>query len=211
MFRIKTPAKFRKYYDVVLKNFPTVGEGGLKLESQVVYSRLKMLPKTKLPLDRTNVKIALSDLILGFKRSSYFLVFKLEDVDHEGRRLTFALKGLTTTSSWKLSSRMGPNCSAHKANALCYVQLNDDESRKSIKISRNQKSLIRLAIQENLEKLSQNPIATNIENILNNRLGDSIKKSIAEKEIESRLVKGVLLYEYMPKTQVANMRPSVAS
>ena len=197
--KARLPAKYRKTFDVYLENVPIKTEEGITFLPQLKYSRLKMVPKTKIPLEKTTVKVPISDILLGYRKASYFLIYGLRNIDNEARVLHFSLKGITTIPSWKLTSRTGPNCFIHNSkNNMCFYVLLSNE--KDQKLSKKVISSIRNIAQKEAEKFDPKNTNQNIRKIIDSNIGDDLKKGLVEQKIDPNIVKGVLVYQYLPKT-----------
>jgi hypothetical protein len=195
--KIRSPAKFRKNYQMIVRNSPKFLGQELIFEDEHHYSTMKLLPKTNLPIGGIHLKIPVSDLLFGFRRPSYFMVYSLVQVDHETRKLYFDLKGLTTIPGWRLVSRLGRNDSHHNTchNLLCY-SLYGGLSR----IHQVVKKTIRDTIQSELDELKPLSRVQMIKKILTGALSEQLKKKIESSDrVGLELIKEVLIFNYMPK------------
>jgi len=195
--KIRSPAKFRKNYEVVVRKCPKYVGSELVFEDERVYSTMKMLPKTSLPIDSIQVKIPVSDLLLGFRRPSYFLVFSLAQVDHDTRKLYFDLKGVTTIPGWRLVSRLGRNDSHHHGahKLLCYSLYGS-----AVRIPQVVKKTIRDVIRSELDDMVPLPREEMVKKILTGVLSEHLKKKLeCADRVGLELIKEVLVFNYMPK------------
>lgn len=100
--------KLKKPYQVVLENSVCMIQGSIRFE-QVVYSKTHLIPgQTQVPLGSV-VMVPVSQAILGFRKASWMLLYRVSRVDHETRTVTATLSGLKTMNPWRSTSRVGPH------------------------------------------------------------------------------------------------------